>query len=471
MSAYPAIFVPHNIRQLDDYTNPMGGVVDGAMYTLVWNATGGALGDGSFLATAIDLSLMVFGPTSATNNAFVRFDETNGRIIKDSQTTEDDSGNVTIASDLIVTGDMSATHVNGLLLSGSAGAGVVFGSGGTVAYTEALGSAAYADTSDFDPAGAADAITNITGNAGTASALQTARAINGVLFDGTAPITVTAAAGTLSGDTLAAGVTLSSLTTLGTIATGVWQGTAIADSYIASAATWNAKASTSGTLAQFAATTSLELKGVISDETGSGALVFATSPTFVTPALGVATATSINGATITTTTGTLTLGSYTLTVANTASLSGTNTGDQSSVSGNAGTATALATARAINGTNFDGTAAINVAGVAPTATTATTTATLTPAVGTIGLHQVYKLTAQGEALTIANPSGTPADFQQIDFFIVDDGSNRAISYGNKYRGTTNVSLPSSTTTGKVLRMLFEYHLTGDKYTCLAADLI
>jgi hypothetical protein len=33
----------------------------------------------------------------------------------------------------------------------------------------------------------------------------------------------------------------SSITTLGTIGTGVWQGTAIADSYIASASTWNAK--------------------------------------------------------------------------------------------------------------------------------------------------------------------------------------------------------------------------------------
>ena len=47
-------------------------------------------------------------------------------------------------------------------------------------------------------------------------------------------------------------------------------------------------------LAQFAATTSLELKTLISDETGSGALVFATSPALVTPTLGVATATSIN---------------------------------------------------------------------------------------------------------------------------------------------------------------------------------
>lgn len=41
-----------------------------------------------------------------------------------------------------------------------------------------------------------------------------------------------------------------------------------------------------GTLAQFAATTSAQLAGVISDETGSGALVFGTSPTLVTPNLG-----------------------------------------------------------------------------------------------------------------------------------------------------------------------------------------
>lgn len=38
--------------------------------------------------------------------------------------------------------------------------------------------------------------------------------------------------------------------------------------------------------------------------------------------------------------------------------SGTNTGDQTTVAGNAGTATALQTARKINGVNFDGTAAI-----------------------------------------------------------------------------------------------------------------
>lgn len=50
-------------------------------------------------------------------------------------------------------------------------------------------------------------------------------------------------------------------------------------------------------LSQFAATTSAQLAGVISDETGSGALVFATSPTLVTPALGTPASGALNNCT------------------------------------------------------------------------------------------------------------------------------------------------------------------------------
>ena len=53
--------------------------------------------------------------------------------------------------------------------------------------------------------------------AGTAATLATARSINGVSFNGSSAITVTAAAGTLTGNTLASGVTASSLTSLGTL--------------------------------------------------------------------------------------------------------------------------------------------------------------------------------------------------------------------------------------------------------------
>lgn len=75
-------------------------------------------------------------------------------------------------------------------------------------------------------------------------------------------------------------------------------------------------ATTSGTLAQFASTTSSQLAGVISDETGSGSLVFATSPTLTTPNIGAATGTSLVTGNITyNTTGATSTGRLTLTPA------------------------------------------------------------------------------------------------------------------------------------------------------------
>ena len=59
----------------------------------------------------------------------------------------------------------------------------------------------------------------------------------------------------------------------------------------------------------FAATTSLQLLGVISDETGSGLLVFGTSPTLITPALG--TPSALVGTNITGTAAGLTAGNVT----------------------------------------------------------------------------------------------------------------------------------------------------------------
>jgi hypothetical protein len=52
-----------------------------------------------------------------------------------------------------------------------------------------------------------------------------------------------------------------------------------------------------GDLSQFAATTSAQLRGVISDETGTGAAVFATSPTLVTPILGTPTSGTLTNCT------------------------------------------------------------------------------------------------------------------------------------------------------------------------------
>ena len=66
-----------------------------------------------------------------------------------------------------------------------------------------------------------------------------------------------------------------------------------ATEYTGNAATVTNGITTASKISELAATSSSELAGVISDETGTGALVFANTPTLVTPVLGAATATSI----------------------------------------------------------------------------------------------------------------------------------------------------------------------------------
>ena len=72
---------------------------------------------------------------------------------------------------------------------------------------------------------------------------------------------------------------------------------------------------------------SANLAAAVTDETGSGSLVFATSPTLVTPTLGVASATSVNKVAITApaTSATLTISDgKTLTASNSITLAGTD---------------------------------------------------------------------------------------------------------------------------------------------------
>ncbi len=202
---------------------------------------------------------------------------------------------------------------------------------------------------------------SVTGNAATATALATPRTINGVSFDGTSNINITATAdaGTLTGTTLAGTVTASSLTSVGTLgsltvtapisgsitgnaATATLASTVTTNANLTGEVTSTGNATTvtnaavigkvltgytagAGTVAatdnilqaiqkidgnaaaataaasgkQDVLTNSAGLAGALDDETGTGLAVFATSPTLTTPTIGVATATSVNKVAIT----------------------------------------------------------------------------------------------------------------------------------------------------------------------------
>ena len=221
----------------------------------------------------------------------------------------------------------------------------------------------------------------------------------------------------LSATTLGSGVTGSSLTSVGTIGTGTWQGTVVGATYggtgvnngantltlagnvshagaftqtFTATATTSLTLPTTGTLATtsnklsaFAATTSAELRDVISDETGSGALVFAHTPVLSSPTLGTASATTINKVAITApaTGSTLTIAEgKTLTASNTLTFTGT---DASSVAFGAGgtvlySGGALGTPSGGTATNLTGTAAGLTAG------NVTTNANLTGHITSVG---------------------------------------------------------------------------------------
>ncbi|KKL87669.1 hypothetical protein LCGC14_1932360, partial [marine sediment metagenome] len=83
------------------------------------------------------------------------------------------------------------------------------------ASTGTLAATAFSGPLTGDVTGDCSGSSGSTTLAATATALANARDINGVSFDGTANITVAAAAGTLTGTTLKSTVVTSSLTALG----------------------------------------------------------------------------------------------------------------------------------------------------------------------------------------------------------------------------------------------------------------
>jgi len=78
-------------------------------------------------------------------------------------------------------------------------------------------------------------------------------------------------------------------------------------------------------------------------------------------------------------------------------------------------------------------------------------------------YDIFHITALAGAITINNHSTTtPADGDQMRIRLLDDGTARAITFGNKYLAKGGIALPTTTTVSKNITMGFEWNanLTG-----------
>jgi hypothetical protein len=269
-----------------------------------------------------------------------------------------------------------------------------------------------------------------SGNAATATILATPRNINGIAFDGSANITIAADANTLTGTTLASNITASSLTSVGTITSGIWSATEIAINKGGTGATTAAAALTNlgaqsvdnmstNITTDAASITRYPSVKLIKDYVDTRVASAGVSDGSITN-VKLANSTTILGST------TMTLGGTVSSVTGLTSLEATNlTGTLS------GTATALATGRTISTTGdvtytsgaFDGTS--NVTGSATLTNTAVTAGTY----GSSTAIPTFTVDSKGR-LTAASTVGITAGVSTLAY------STTGATNGGTISGTT-----------------------------------
>jgi hypothetical protein len=100
----------------------------------------------------------------------------------------------------------------------------------------------------------------------------------------------------------------------------------------------------------------------------------------------------------------------------------------------------------------------------PRTSSTTSTTAVTP---TIDTEDVFVVTAQAQSLTINNPTGTIVNGQRFILRIKDNATPQSLTFGNLYRASTDLPLPSITLAGKTLYLGFMYNSDANRWDLIA----
>lgn len=213
-----------------------------------------------------------------------------------------------------------------------------------------------------------------------------------------------------------------------------------------------------GGLASTDIDTSAELSTILTDETGTGALVFANTPTLVTPVLGTPTSGTLTNCTglpvsgITASTSTaLGVGSVELGHATDTTLSRSSAG-----------------VLAVEGVVIPSISSTNtLSNKRMTRRVVNTTQSATPTINTDNTDVVH-ITGLAQAITsmTTNLSGTPVAGDMIEINITDNGTGRAITWGASFEASATVALPTTTTASTRLDVVFIWNEATSKWRCV-----
>lgn len=261
-------------------------------------------------------------------------------------------------------------------------------------------------------------------------------------------------AATVTGAEQASITTCANLTTVGTIATGVWQGTTIKANYLQQAAadlgdvdiTVDLSNSNAGNVTNLTIDGTFQALsiGVTGTRIANGFFTDLAVTNVITGSI------SGNAATVTG----ITLASGSLTLAGADALTLTTSADTNVTLPTTGTLATLAGTETLTNKRVD-----------PRITTIVSHAT--PTINTDNCD-VVTITAQAEAITsmTTNLSGTPVNFQKLTMRIKDDGTARAITWGVSFEAK-GVALPTTTVISKALTIGFLYSTVTSKWGCVA----